>query len=49
MCKHIDDICARSELRDCCFKKAEQAKDLHFSAFIVCVFTTIFKFTTELL
>ena len=30
-----DDICACSELRDRCFKKAEQARDLHFSAFIV--------------
>ena len=28
-----DDICACSELRDCCFKKAEQARELHFSAF----------------
>ena len=36
MCKHIlyDDICACSELRDRCFKKAEQARDSHFSAFI---------------
>ena len=28
-----DDICACSELRDRCFKKAEQARDSHFSAF----------------
>ena len=30
-----DDICACSELRDGCFKKAEQARDSHFSAFII--------------
>ena len=30
-----DDICACSELHDHCFKKAEQARDLHFSAFII--------------
>ena len=29
-----DDICACSELHDRCFKKAEQARDSHFSAFI---------------
>ena len=29
-----DDICACSELRDRCFKKAEQVMNLHFSAFI---------------
>ena len=32
-----DDICARSELCDCCFKKAEQARDSHFSAFILAI------------
>ena len=31
-----DDICACSELCDR-FKKAEQARDLHFSAFIIIV------------
>ena len=34
-----DDICARiykyDGLRDCCHKKSEQARDSHFSAFIV--------------
>ena len=30
-----NNICACSELRDRCFKKAEQAKDSHFSAFII--------------
>ena len=39
MCKMIDDtcICASSELRDHCFKKAEQARDLHFSPFITII------------
>ena len=32
-----DGICACSELCDCCFKKAEQARDSHFSAFIIIV------------
>ena len=30
-----DDICACSELRDHCFKKAEQERDFHFIAFII--------------
>ena len=29
-----DDICACSELHDRCFKKAEQAKDLHLKQHI---------------
>ena len=33
-----NNICACSELRDGCFKKAEQARDLHFSAFIIFAF-----------
>ena len=32
-----DDIYAWSELCDRCFKKAEQARDSHFSAFIIII------------
>ena len=33
-----DDICACSELCDYCFKKTEQARDSHFSAFIIAIY-----------